>query len=242
MWRGRRRQPDHLDAEVPASSASPGRARPRSPSVACGSPESPRDAVLGETEIERAPWPGRTQVPPDAVTIFQDPHPSLSPRMRVSAPLTEPDVIDGIGRGQQHPVPSAQHGGTPRAGGQRLPTRAVRRAGTACRDRPARYARPRLIVADERRQAWTSRRPARSSTCCKSSATKQHRLPGDRRHALNVVGYLADRIAVMYLGRVVETGRPSRPTMRRCIPTPGRSSRRSPTRTPEEAPASRPWP
>ena len=143
----------------------------------------------------------------DAVMIFQDPHSSLSPRMRVSSLLTEPYAIHGIGKDQQYPVaellrmvelPERLAGYYPHelSGGQ------ARRVGIA----RALALRPRLIVADEP-TAGLDVSAASSILNLLQALRDQH---GTAylviTHALNVVGYLADRIAVMYLGRVVESG------------------------------------
>jgi oligopeptide/dipeptide ABC transporter ATP-binding protein len=143
----------------------------------------------------------------DAVMIFQDPHSSLSPRMRVSSLLREPYVIHHIGPDEQYSVaellsmvelPERLAGSYPHelSGGQ------ARRVGIA----RALALRPRLIVADEP--------TAGLDVSAASAILNLLQLLRDEHgtaylvitHALNVVGYLADRIAVMYLGRVVETG------------------------------------
>ncbi len=143
----------------------------------------------------------------DAVMIFQDPHSSLSPRMRVSSLLMEPYAIHGIGKDEQYPVaellrmvelPERLAGYYPHelSGGQ------ARRVGIA----RALALRPRLIVADEL-TAGLDVSAASAILNLLQGLRAEHRTTYlVITHALNVVGYLADRIAVMYLGRVVETG------------------------------------
>jgi oligopeptide/dipeptide ABC transporter ATP-binding protein len=143
----------------------------------------------------------------NAVMIFQDPHSSLSPRMRVAALLTEPYAIHQVGKREQYsvaelldmvelPARLADYYPHELSGGQ------ARRVGIA----RALALRPQLIVADEP-TAGLDVSAASSILNLLQSLREQHRTAYlVITHALNVVGYLADRIAVMYLGRVVETG------------------------------------
>jgi oligopeptide/dipeptide ABC transporter ATP-binding protein len=142
-----------------------------------------------------------------AVMIFQDPHSSLSPRMRVSALLMEPYTIHDVPPGERYAVnellemvelPKRLTDYYPHelSGGQ------ARRVGIA----RALALRPRLIVADEPTAGLDVSAASAILNLLQSLRAKYGTAYVIITHALNVVGYLADRIAVMYLGRVVETG------------------------------------
>ncbi len=66
--------------------------------------------------------------------------------------------------------------------------------------------RPRLIVADEPTAGLDVSAASAILNLLQSLRSDYGTAYLIITHALNVVGYLADRIAVMYLGRVVETG------------------------------------
>ncbi len=139
--------------------------------------------------------------------IFQDPTASLSPRMQVGRLLTEPYRIHRVPVAERYSVEqlfelvglSPEHATKfpyQLSGGQ------ARRVGIA----RALALKPELIVADEP-----------TSGLDVSAAASVLTLMDDLRrelgltyvlitHDLNVVGHIADRIAVMYLGHVVETG------------------------------------
>jgi oligopeptide/dipeptide ABC transporter ATP-binding protein len=143
----------------------------------------------------------------DAMMIFQDPHSSLSPRMRVSRLLTEPYSIHDVPPERRYSVdellnmvelPKRLADLYPHelSGGQ------ARRVGIA----RALALRPRLIVADEPTAGLDVSAASAILNLLQSLRAEYGTAYLIITHALNVVGYLADRIAVMYLGRVVETG------------------------------------
>jgi len=142
-----------------------------------------------------------------AVMIFQDPHSSLSPRMRVSRLLMEPYAIHDVPQADQYSVTELlQMVELPKrladlyphelSGGQ------ARRVGIA----RALALRPRLIVADEPTAGLDVSAASAILNLLQSLRDQYGTAYMIITHALNIVGYLADRIAVMYLGRVVETG------------------------------------
>lgn len=136
---------------------------------------------------------------------FQDPHASLSPRLRVSYLLTEPYrwskeltpyPVEELLEMVELPADLAEKFPHELSGGQ------ARRVGIA----RALALRPELIVADEP-----------TSGLDVSAAAAVLNLMCDLRdelgltylvitHNLSVLDYVADRLAVMYLGRLAEVG------------------------------------
>jgi peptide/nickel transport system ATP-binding protein len=145
----------------------------------------------------------------DLQLVFQDPYASLDPRMRVGAILREPLAVQAIGSRVQQRERTREllgevglsAGAADRfphefSGGQR------QRIGLA----RALALNPKLIVADEPVSALDVSIRSQILNLMK-------RLQADHAltyliisHDLSVVRYMADRIGVMYLGRLVEIG------------------------------------
>ena len=139
--------------------------------------------------------------------MFQDPYASLDPRMRVGTILREPLVVQGIGNGAEQKrrvLELLDEVGLARkaydlyphefSGGQR------QRIGFA----RALTLNPKLIVADEPVSALDVSIQAQILNLMKG-LQERHRLSYIViSHDLAVVKYLADRIGVMYLGKLVE--------------------------------------
>jgi peptide/nickel transport system ATP-binding protein len=139
--------------------------------------------------------------------VFQDPHASLSPRQTVSYLLREPYTIHRTPEDEQTPpaqllswvgLAEEQLGKYAHelSGGQ------ARRVGIA----RALALSPSLVVADEPTAGL-------DVSAASSILNLLQRLVGESglsclliTHNLNVVSYVADRIAVMYLGQIVEVG------------------------------------
>lgn len=139
--------------------------------------------------------------------IFQDPHSSLSPRMQVARLLTEPYAIHGIPRAQRTSVAqlletvglsSDVAGKFPHelSGGQ------ARRVGIA----RALALSPDLVVADEPTAGLDASAAASALNLMKSLRDTLGLTYLIITHNLNVLGYVADQISVMYLGKIVEAG------------------------------------
>ena len=158
-------------------------------------------------DITRLSGAGLRRARRHAVMIFQDPHSSLSPRMKVSSLLMEPYRIHDVPRSEQYSVADllrmvelperlASRYAHELSGGQ------ARRVGIA----RALALRPRLIVADEPTAGLDVSAAGAILNLLQSLRERYGTAYIIITHALNVVGYLADRIAVMYLGKVVEQG------------------------------------
>jgi peptide/nickel transport system ATP-binding protein len=142
-----------------------------------------------------------------AQMIFQDPYSSLSPRLRVSYLLSEPYLINHIPAPQQHTIDellamvelsSEQASKYPHelSGGQ------ARRVGIA----RALALSPEFLVADEPTSGLDVSAAAAILNLMKDLGRELGLTYLVITHNLGVVGYIADRIAVMYLGQIVEIG------------------------------------
>jgi oligopeptide transport system ATP-binding protein len=146
----------------------------------------------------------------DLQVIFQDPFESLNPRMSVSQIVGEGLLVHGLARGRDLEERVAELlcrvglGADARnrfphefSGGER------QRIGIA----RAIALRPRFIVCDEAVSALDVSIQAQVLNLLRDLQEEYHLSYLFIAHDLSVVKHIADRIAVMYLGRIVETGR-----------------------------------
>lgn len=139
--------------------------------------------------------------------IFQDPHSSLSPRLTISFLLTEAydllktpsgerysasQLLEMVGLGEELSGKYAHE----LSGGQ------ARRVGIA----RALALRPKFLVSDEPTSGLDISVAASILNTMKQLQCQLDLTYLIITHNLNVVGYLANRIAVMYLGKIVEIG------------------------------------
>ncbi len=169
------------------------------PSVPGGAPVDV--AALNNRDLKK--------IRPRIQMVFQDPQASLNPRMTVQDIISEPMAVNGIGTATEREQRVAEllesvglraldRRRYPHAfsGGQR------QRIGIA----RALALRPELIVADEPVSALDVSVQAQVLNLMADLRAQLGLSYIFISHGLGVVEHIADRVAVMYLGRIVETG------------------------------------
>lgn len=141
--------------------------------------------------------------------VFQNPYGSLNPRLAIGRAITEPAVVHGTLDGrtpQQYAgdllervgLPATLAGRLPRelSGGQRQRVAIAR----------ALSVRPDLLIADEAVSALDLPVQAQILNLFEGLREELGIAILFISHQLPVVAHIADRVAVMYLGNIVETG------------------------------------
>ncbi|MEE9368958.1 MAG: ABC transporter ATP-binding protein [Pontiella sp.] len=153
---------------------------------------------------------GMKSVRQDIQFVFQDPFSSLDPRQPIGEIITEGMVVHGIGGSKKERMQKAQEllgrvGLSPDmiyryphefSGGQRQRIVLARALSTD----------PELLICDEATSALDVSVQAQILNLLKDLQAELKLSYIFITHDLSVVEYLADRVAVMYLGRIVEEG------------------------------------
>ncbi|MBL6454267.1 ABC transporter ATP-binding protein [Belnapia sp. T6] len=158
--------------------------------------------IARHSQRAMAPFRRRMQI------IFQDPYASLNPRMTVAGILEAPFAIHGIGTREDRPDRIARLlrlVGLPEAAARRYPHEFSggqrQRIGIA----RALALDPELIIGDEPVSALDVSIQAQIVNLLRRLQQEMGLSYILISHNLAVVSHVADRVAVMYLGRVVET-------------------------------------
>src|SRR5579863_649740 len=165
--------------------------------------------TLGDVNVSKLHGSELRRKRRDLQLMFQDPHSSLDPRMRVGAIIGEPLAVQHLGskRSQRDRVfELLGEVGLPRNAVERYPHEFSggqrQRIGLA----RALTLNPRLIVADEPVSALDVSIRAQVLNLMKRLQASHGLTYVVISHDLAVVKYMADRIGVMYLGKMVELG------------------------------------
>jgi peptide/nickel transport system ATP-binding protein len=164
------------------------------------------DEALSVTRLD---GPQLRQLRRNAQMIFQDPYSSLNPRMTVLETVGEPLYVNGMASGHEMEdrvrevilqvglrVEHLRRYPHSFSGGQR------QRIGIA----RALVVKPKLVVADEPVSALDVSVQAQTLNLLKDLQAQYQLTYLFVTHAMNVVRYMCDRIAVMYAGKLVELG------------------------------------
>jgi peptide/nickel transport system ATP-binding protein len=204
-------------------------------------PDSGNVKINGE-EIYRLRGNELRKARRDVQMMFQDPYGSLDPRMRVNAILREPLQIQHVGNAKQQdervrslldevglPVNALERYPHEFSGGQRQRIALAR----------ALMLEPKVMVADEPVSALDVSIRSQVLNLMKRLQLEHQMASVVISHDLAVVKYLADRIGVMYLGKIVELGtgediyrRPAHPyteALIKTIPVPDPATEKSKT-------------
>ena len=174
-------------------------------------------AVFSGIDLARASERDLRPVRRDMQMIFQDTKSSLNPRLRVRNIIAEPLITHGLDRDRAAILSLLHQVGLDErhidrfphqlSGGQR------QRVGIA----RALALRPKFIIADEPVSALDVSIQAQILNLMKRLQRELSITFFLIAHDVSVVSYFCDRIAVMYLGRIVEIG-PGRTLMRNAEP------------------------
>jgi peptide/nickel transport system ATP-binding protein len=165
------------------------------------------DSTLGPTDIVSASKSSLKTVRQHVQMIFQDPNAALNPRMTVLDLVGEPLLVNGIAKGaalesrvcdllERVGLPSTYLRRFPHAfsGGQRQRLVIAR----------ALALNPQLIVADEPTSALDVSIQAQTLNLLQELQAEFNLTYVFIAHDLSVIEHISDRVAVMYVGRIVE--------------------------------------
>jgi oligopeptide transport system ATP-binding protein len=172
-------------------------------------PATGGSVILEGKNLTRATATGTTSVRRDLQMVFQDPYASLNPRMTVYATIAEPLAVHRICAPAGIPVRVAELmtlvGLAPRfmqkyphefSGGQRQRIAIAR----------ALALNPKVVIADEPVSALDVSIQAQILNLLAGLVRRMALSLVFIAHDLSVVKHISDRVAVMYLGKIVELG------------------------------------
>ncbi|MEM7737494.1 MAG: oligopeptide/dipeptide ABC transporter ATP-binding protein, partial [Deinococcota bacterium] len=165
------------------------------------------DDSLGSVDIVSANKPTLKTIRQHVQMIFQDPNAALNPRMTVLDLVGEPLLVNGLAKGanlEAHVRDSLERVGLPSTYLRRFPhafSGGQRQRLVIAR---ALALNPQLIVADEPTSALDVSIQAQTLNLLQELQAEFNLTYVFIAHDLSVIEHISDRVAVMYVGRIVE--------------------------------------
>ncbi len=170
-------------------------------------PDGGEVRIAGKPIIGLTPE-GQRALRRDAQIIFQDPASALNPRISIGAQIREPLDIHEIGREEERAAKTArwlQAVGLPADMASRYPHELSGGQQQRVVIARALILEPKLVICDEAVSALDVSVQAQVVNLLKDLQGRFGVAYLFISHALSIVRHISDRIAVMYLGQIVET-------------------------------------
>ena len=141
--------------------------------------------------------------------VFQDPYSSLNPRMKVGTAIAEPALVHGVierAAAAAHVAEILDLVGLPASAAERYPRQLSGGQRQRVAIARALSARPSVLIADEPVSALDVSVQAQILNLLSRLLEQLDLTMVFIAHQLSVVRHISNRVAIMYLGRIVETG------------------------------------
>ena len=141
--------------------------------------------------------------------VFQDPYSSLNPRMKVGTAIAEPALVHGVierSAATAHVEEMLDLVGLPASTAERYPRQLSGGQRQRIAIARALSARPSVLIADEPVSALDVSVQAQILNLLSKLLEELDLTMVFIAHQLSVVRHISNRVAIMYLGRIVETG------------------------------------
>jgi oligopeptide/dipeptide ABC transporter ATP-binding protein len=141
--------------------------------------------------------------------VFQDPYSSLNPRMKVGTAIAEPALVHGVvekSAATAHVKEMLELVGLPASAAERYPRQLSGGQRQRIAIARALSSRPSVLIADEPVSALDVSVQAQILNLLSKLLDELDLTMVFIAHQLSVVRHISNRVAIMYLGRIVETG------------------------------------
>jgi oligopeptide transport system ATP-binding protein len=161
------------------------------------------------TEVTSADTPQLRRIRRQMQMIFQDPYSSLNPRLKVGTAIAEPAVVHGVvtkSLADEHVAQMLSLVGLSAATAERYPRQLSGGQRQRVAIARALSVQPEVLIADEPVCALVVSIQAQILNLFDDLLRSLNLTTVFIAHQLSVVGHVSNRVAIMYLGRIVEIG------------------------------------